>query len=85
MPLCTIANFPAAWGWAFTHYMLKEIRESPYAIANTCAVFHTAERELEKICTGADRVIITGCGTAYNSGLVAKRYVARPESTFASR
>lgn len=57
------------------HYMLKEIRESPYAIANTCAVFHTAERELEKICTGADRVIITGCGTAYNSGLVAKRYI----------
>lgn len=57
------------------HYMLKEIRESPYAIANTCAVFHTAEGEVRKICAGVDRVIITGCGTAYNSGLVAKRYI----------
>ena len=57
------------------HYMLKEIRESPYAIANTCAVFHTAERELKKICAGVNRVIVTGCGTAYNSGLVAKRYI----------
>ena len=29
-------------------YMLKEIREAPYAIANTCAVFHTAEGEVKK-------------------------------------
>lgn len=57
------------------HYMLKEIRECPVAIANTCAVFHTAEGELKKICQGVRRVILTGCGTAYNSGLVAKRYI----------
>ncbi|MDE5943081.1 MAG: glutamine--fructose-6-phosphate transaminase (isomerizing), partial [Clostridia bacterium] len=57
------------------HYMLKEIREVPRAISNTCAVFHTAEGELKNICLGINRVILTGCGTAYNSGLVAKRYI----------
>ncbi|MDE7453365.1 MAG: glutamine--fructose-6-phosphate transaminase (isomerizing) [Clostridia bacterium] len=56
-------------------YMLKEIREAPYAVANTCAVFHTAEGEVKKLCKNINRIILTGCGTAYNSGLVAKRYI----------
>ncbi len=57
------------------HYMLKEIREVPASVADTCAAFGEAEKGLKKVLAGADRFIITGCGTAYNSGMVAKRYI----------
>ncbi len=59
------------------HYMLKEIRENPTAVQNTVAAFSGVKSGLEKILSGVDRIIITGCGTAYNSGLVAKRYIER--------
>jgi len=59
------------------HYMLKEIRENPTAVQNTIEAFSGVKAELEKALTGVDRIIITGCGTAYNSGLVAKRYIER--------
>lgn len=56
------------------HYMLKEIREVPAAIERTALSYYSAEDKVKEIFRGTDRIIITGCGTAYNSGLVAKRY-----------
>lgn len=57
------------------HYMLKEIREVPASVVNTCNSYSSCAEEVEKILRGCDRVIIVGCGTAYNSGLIAKRYI----------
>lgn len=59
------------------HYMLKEIREVPASVVNTCNAYSSAEAELKRAAGGCRRIIITGCGTAYNSGLVAKRYIEK--------
>ena len=56
------------------HYMLKEIREVPLSITKTCDAYICAERKVKDYLQGIDRIIITGCGTAYNSGLIGKRY-----------
>jgi len=56
------------------HYMLKELREVPASVKNTVSAFHGAEKELVKAFKGINRIIITGCGTAYHAGLVGKRY-----------
>lgn len=57
------------------HYMLKEIREVPATVRNTCAAYLACEEKVKSVLKGANRVIITGCGTAYNAGLLAKRYI----------
>ena len=56
------------------HYMLKEIREVPQTVAKTVASYPYAEDAVKKLSAGMRRVIITGCGTAYNSGIAAKRF-----------
>lgn len=56
------------------HYMLKEIREVPLSITRTCDAYVCTNVELKKYLCGLERIIITGCGTAYNSGLIGKRY-----------
>ena len=38
-------------------------------------LFRSVESKVKEVLRGVKRVIITGCGTAYNSGLVAKRYI----------
>ena len=57
------------------HYMLKEIYEVPASVERTCAGYFTVEKKVSEVLRGIDRIIIVGCGTAYNSGLVAKRYI----------
>lgn len=57
------------------HYMLKEIREVPASVERTRLAYVTVESKVKEVLRGVKRVIITGCGTAYNSGLVAKRYI----------
>ena len=57
------------------HYMLKEIREVPASIKNTCSAYLSVEEKVAGVLRGANRVIITGCGTAYNAGLLGKRYI----------
>jgi glucosamine--fructose-6-phosphate aminotransferase (isomerizing) len=55
------------------HYMLKEIREDSDAIKNTCDGLLKLSN-LTEICAqikGAKSVILIGCGTAYNSALLA--------------
>ena len=56
------------------HYMLKELREVPAAIEKTAAAFSSVEGRLKSAISGASRIILTGCGTAYNAALVGKRY-----------
>ena len=63
----------------FAHFMLKEINESGQTIADTVKAFmHCGGRaRLKKMLEDADRIIITGCGTAYNAGLAAKPFFER--------
>ena len=56
------------------HYMLKEIREVPLSVTRTCDAYICTDEKLKNYLQGLDRIIITGCGTAYNSGLIGKRY-----------
>lgn len=56
------------------HYMLKEIKEVPKSITKTCDAYICASDKLKGYLSGLERIIITGCGTAYNSGLIGKRY-----------
>ena len=56
------------------HYMLKEIREVPLSITRTCDAYICTADKLKGYLADLDRIIITGCGTAYNSGLIGKRY-----------
>lgn len=56
------------------HYMLKEIREVPASVERTMLAYSAKENSIKSVTEGVKRVIIVGCGTAYNSGLVAKRY-----------
>ncbi len=56
------------------HYMLKEIREVPQSIYKTCDAYICTSDKIRNYLDGIKRIIITGCGTAYNSGLIGKRY-----------
>ena len=56
------------------HYMLKEIREVPLSVTQTVKAFAGAEQKLKAAFAGVDRIILTGCGTAYHAALLGKRY-----------
>lgn len=60
----------------YPHFMLKEINEAEQTVLDTADAFFRCgcAKSLEYILRSTDRIIITGCGTAYNAGLVAKPY-----------
>lgn len=58
----------------YPHYMIKELWEAPAAVKNTLSAFAGVEAEARAAFAGADRVIFTGCGTAYHAALLGKRY-----------
>ncbi|MCM1545887.1 MAG: glutamine--fructose-6-phosphate transaminase (isomerizing) [Clostridiales bacterium] len=60
----------------YPHYMLKEIHETEQTVQATCDAFfrNVDVKRLTDYVRNADRIILTGCGTAYNAGLVAKRF-----------
>ncbi len=60
----------------YPHYMLKEIHETERTVRDTCDAFfrNVDVKRLTDYVRNADRIILTGCGTAYNAGLVAKRF-----------
>lgn len=60
----------------YAHYMIKEINETGRTVRETCeGFFRTVDvKRLSDYVRGADRIIMTGCGTAYNAGLAAKRF-----------
>ncbi len=57
------------------HYMLKELREVPQSVQFTHKAFYGVEEKLKSALSGVNRVIFTGCGTAYHAALIGKRYV----------
>lgn len=57
------------------HYMIKEIGESPAAVRETERAFAAVRSEVAKLFKGVRRVVFTGCGTAYHTGLIGKRYM----------
>lgn len=79
----SLGQFGAGKG-DFPHYMIKEIAEDGRAVKETAeAFFRCADvKRLGFYLREADRVIITGCGTAYNAGLVAKRYFEKSAKVF---
>lgn len=60
----------------YPHYMLKEIHETEQTVRDTCDAFfrNVDVKRLTEYVRNADRIILTGCGTAYNAGLIAKRF-----------
>ena len=60
----------------FPHFMLKEIHEAGKTIEGTADAFSrcACNGKLKYMLAAADRIIITGCGTAYNAGLAGKPY-----------
>ena len=59
------------------HYMLKEIRQNAAAITDTCDGFFRCEGAdgLFKKLARADKIVLTGCGTAYIAALTGARLV----------
>lgn len=58
----------------YPHYMLKELWESPSTVKNTISAICECAGEIKNALSGADKIILTGCGTAYHAALVGKRY-----------
>lgn len=59
----------------YPHFMINEIMEEERTIKDTAEGFlHANLSALSPLLNGADRIILTGCGTAYNAALVACRY-----------
>ncbi len=60
----------------YPHYMLKEIHETAATVRDTCDAFfrNVDVKRLTEYVRNADRIIMTGCGTAYNAGLAARRF-----------
>lgn len=59
----------------FEHYMLKEIGECPRTVLDSAkSYFDEHEKDVKKIVAGIDKIMIVGCGTAFNAGLVGKRF-----------
>lgn len=62
----------------YPHYMIKEIAEGERTVKNTAeGVLHTNLNALASLLNFADRIILTGCGTAYNAALIACRYFSQ--------
>lgn len=57
------------------HYMLKELRETPLSVEATARAFSGVKDSLRKELCGIERIILTGCGTAYHAALIGKRYI----------
>ena len=61
----------------YPHYMLKEIYEAKRTVCDTAeAFFRTNLYLLQGLIKRADRIVLTGCGTAYNAALAAVGYFA---------
>ena len=57
------------------HYMLKELRETPLSVEATARAFAGVKDKLGAELDGIERIILTGCGTAYHAALIGKRYI----------
>ncbi|MGN0808037.1 MAG: glutamine--fructose-6-phosphate transaminase (isomerizing) [Candidatus Coproplasma sp.] len=56
----------------YPHYMLKEIYEAERTVTDTAAAFFNLNLPLlQGLIRAADKIVLTGCGTAYNAALAA--------------
>ena len=62
-------------GKGCAHYMLKEICQNARTMRATCAALASFSRseELTARLRSADKIVLTGCGTAYNACLIGAR------------
>lgn len=72
-------NIDAAEKGGYNHFMMKEIKEQPDVIAKTFEprikdgkVFFEGLKLTDKKLKSINRVVITACGSAYHTGMVAK-------------
>lgn len=81
----SIGQFAAGKG-NYPHFMIKEICESERTLRETCDGFfrYANIKRLTSFVRNADRIIITGCGTAYNAGLLAKKFFDESGGVFCS-
>ena len=54
----------------YPHFMLKEIHEQPQAIASTLSSLANEVKDVLKLISKADRVLIVGAGTSYHASFV---------------
>lgn len=66
----------------YPHYMLKETCENAQTLAQTVQAFtgRVNAFALRAFLEEADKIILVGCGTAYNSALIARRLFYREYS-----
>jgi glucosamine--fructose-6-phosphate aminotransferase (isomerizing) len=83
-PLHIDWNIQAAEKCGFTHFMLKEIHETPTALRETFD-YYTCNNGLSKNfdaisaseAQALSRITVVACGTAYHAGLVGKTLIER--------
>jgi glucosamine--fructose-6-phosphate aminotransferase (isomerizing) len=61
----------------YPHYMLKEILEQVKTIPKASQISTDTCAKLAKLIAAADRVVLTGCGTAYHCCLLSQYYFAQ--------
>lgn len=62
----------------YEHYMLKEIREQPYSLAQTLSGLITSTEDVEKsikILRDSNTIYIVGAGSSYHASLVGAMYL----------
>ena len=68
----------------YDHFMLKEIHEQPETIVDSmrgrvrpeaCAVRLGGLEDVQDLLRGAERVILTACGTSWHASLIGKRLI----------
>lgn len=59
----------------YPHYMLKELWEAPSTVKNTISAVRGQATEIKDALSGIDKIVLTGCGTAYHAALIGKRYI----------
>lgn len=74
-------SIDAAEKGGYDHFMMKEIKEQPDVIAKTYEprlkdgkVFFEGLKLTDEQLRGIDRIVITACGSAYHTGVVAKYF-----------
>ncbi|MCL4128123.1 UNVERIFIED_CONTAM: hypothetical protein GTU68_007523 [Idotea baltica] len=55
----------------YDHFMLKEIYQQPFTVADSLRGRSGLEKVIDKV-KNADRIIILGCGTSWHAGLIAE-------------
>lgn len=58
----------------FPHYMYKEMHEGCDTVARTAESFFKLRGEVEKLFEGVEKIVLTGCGTAFHAAMLGRRY-----------